>query len=236
LPTDGVCPECATPVAVSLKSDFLYASDPRWLKTLGRGALFIIYGALAVFISGPRNSWLGSPWWVAYWAGRFAEVIGVWIMTLPDPSGIGEERLRNFRNAARIFFTTRLVIGLIWTAVGSTVVGPNYVLRLLIVDFEQVIEVLAVVMLFFYLGRLMMRIPNLILANGLRWGAWVYAGVSAIGLLQVLPAILLRYFLWRPALFWLTAIMWLPRLVAIMLLVGLVSQCRIAINASASSS
>jgi hypothetical protein len=232
LPTDGVCPECATPVAVSLKSDLLRGSDPRWMKLLRLGGLFIIYGALALWFASQNSTRIGSAWWLIMWAGRFVELTGVWMMTLTDPSGIGEQRLRNLRNATRIFFSARAAVGVFWAAIGSILVGPNFGIRIAVYDFEQLIEVLGVMTLFFYLGRLVMRIPNPALARSFCWGAWAFAVLSAIGVLQ-LPALLMRQLLWRPGIFWVFNLLSIPRLLAIFLLFALINQCRIAIGREA---
>src|SRR5262245_50051536 len=44
LDPDSRCPECGTPVGLSLKGDLLRYSHPQWLGTIRRGATFIIIG------------------------------------------------------------------------------------------------------------------------------------------------------------------------------------------------
>src|SRR5438876_3717954 len=51
LPISGRCPECGTPVGLSVKGDLLRFSDPGWLRALRRGVNFII-GAVVVAILG----------------------------------------------------------------------------------------------------------------------------------------------------------------------------------------
>src|SRR5215510_4348722 len=52
------CPECATPIVNSLRSDLLKFADPDWVLTLARGAsivgnaIIIAIAAIAVLIAG----------------------------------------------------------------------------------------------------------------------------------------------------------------------------------------
>ncbi len=47
LATNGLCPECAAPVALSLRGDDLISSDPGWLAQLARGATLVFASACA---------------------------------------------------------------------------------------------------------------------------------------------------------------------------------------------
>lgn len=53
MPADGLCPECATPVATSLRGDLLRHANPDYVRTIARGLLLVIIGS-AVTMS----------WWV----------------------------------------------------------------------------------------------------------------------------------------------------------------------------
>src|SRR5689334_24506997 len=48
LSADGRCPECGTPVGLSVQGDFLRYSDPTWLKTLWEGADFVLTGVIVI--------------------------------------------------------------------------------------------------------------------------------------------------------------------------------------------
>ena len=113
LPVDGRCPECGSPVGLSLQGDLLRFSDPKWLQTLRRGVNFILYAVMIVII------WIITYVIVAFSAPEFAAKLdaigpaigilisvlfigGAWLLTMPDPSGIGEDRYGTARKVIRV--------------------------------------------------------------------------------------------------------------------------------------
>lgn len=238
LPTDGVCPECATPVAASLTRDLLRGSDPHWLKTLRFAAMLIIYGAMVSWVGGNRLGYRAPLMYFAL-ASLAVEFLGVWLITLPDPSGIGEPRLRNLRVAARSCFIARLAIGMFWFVAVTAHIGSLFVLRFSTPYVEQATYGLSVVLLLAYLARLIERIPGSNLPRGLRWGAGAFALLAVIQIASTVffSAMVRRYFVKNPAMlpgvFWVFSILSLAGLVAMVLFVGLISRCRIAIGREA---
>ena len=51
LSIDGRCPECGSPVGLSVMGDLLRFSDPSWVRTLRRGVTLILTG-IVVYIFG----------------------------------------------------------------------------------------------------------------------------------------------------------------------------------------
>lgn len=49
LPEDGVCPECRTPIAVSMANEAFWSSDPEWVTRLSRGAA-LLWASFVVII------------------------------------------------------------------------------------------------------------------------------------------------------------------------------------------
>lgn len=109
----GVCPECGTPVGVSISGGLLRYSDPAWLRKLGQGAacilagIFIVIAAviLGIFLTTAR---IMPPQTVqvymeliSFFASIFV-LIGSWLITEPDPSGIGEDQYGVSRKVIRV--------------------------------------------------------------------------------------------------------------------------------------
>src|SRR5688572_7707778 len=46
LSLDGLCPECGTPVGLSVQGDLLRYSDPKWLDTVRMGITLFLFGGL----------------------------------------------------------------------------------------------------------------------------------------------------------------------------------------------
>jgi hypothetical protein len=114
----GLCPECGTPVGRSLQGDLLRFADPNWVERLARGGRLVMIGltlvVLGMFIfsaligalaamAGPAAAPMGwiligsllslAPWLVL--------LFGVWLITTPDPSGLGEDRYARSRRMVR---------------------------------------------------------------------------------------------------------------------------------------
>src|SRR5688572_14687462 len=111
LSINGRCPECGTAVGFSAQGDLLRFSDPGWVMTLHRGVVLILAG-IAVIILGVLLAVLigftGAVTVTAVVAGAAGLVgyvlilIGTWLLTAPDPSGLGEDRYGTSRKLIRI--------------------------------------------------------------------------------------------------------------------------------------
>jgi hypothetical protein len=102
LDDDGACPECATPVARSIRGDGLAFADPAYLRTLDRGLGMVRWSVALVLIT-----WIGGllalvaismiglwnvPSWVEeaivgglLFAAMVLYAIGWWVATVADP-------------------------------------------------------------------------------------------------------------------------------------------------------
>ena len=85
----GRCPECGTPVGLSIKGDFLCYSDPDWLQSLRLGVNCTL-GAVAVaivaeFINEPGRSVAGLAstvlFWLGAWFPRRCPIRADWVKT-----------------------------------------------------------------------------------------------------------------------------------------------------------
>jgi len=98
LSRDAVCPECARPVAESLKSRRLIDADSNWLRTVRWGVRFILLsGAIGVVDTIIREG--GT--WPGRLAGGAVAAFGVVLLTRREPGDVGMESLRT-RWVARV--------------------------------------------------------------------------------------------------------------------------------------
>lgn len=117
LAESGRCPECGSPVGLSTRGNFLQFANPEWAGKVAKG-LQIIFAMIIVTIlvqlgagcAGAQTYIL--PIMLA--AGiAAADFYGVWLLTEPDPSGIGEEKNIPARKVLRV----AALIALIGTAI-----------------------------------------------------------------------------------------------------------------------
>jgi hypothetical protein len=114
LSVDGLCPECATPVALSLRGDLLRNSDPEWLRLLRIGIYGIISSdVLAIVALLMSRAFLGvhysrSMYWLVRSIVCGISFLGIWLITIPDPSGMGEDRYGLSRKIIRITLITEV--------------------------------------------------------------------------------------------------------------------------------
>jgi hypothetical protein len=187
LSVEKICPECATPVAASLKGDLLSGCDPDWLAELGRGGRLLIV------------SYILS--WVMYGYGMgmvprtgiqlivtaaifLLRLAGVWMLTLPDPSGLGEIQYGRPRTIARWLVVAEIVAKGLTMMGMKMMVDPNvYELLLLGHAVAQFCGIAATMFLLVYLSRLALRIPNPALQSNARRVAIAVGIVGAIGVI-----------------------------------------------------
>lgn len=188
LNVEGKCPECGTMVGLSVSGDLLRFSDPEWVQGLGSGVRLILWGvvvmivamAAGVVLTLMREKLLGS---LMTLGAQGLSLAGWWILTRPDPSGIGEDRYGKARQIIRI--------GLIGGMVGSGCyivaqdsIGYEQDTALIIHFVGQILALVGLVAQLQYLKKLAVRIPD----DGLKERAgflqhalgWTY-GVSMAG-------------------------------------------------------
>lgn len=115
----GRCPECGAPVGLVVHGTLLKYSNPKWVWGLKRGVSLIIWGiiimifamvagfVLAATVSPQALVLMGVAWVLLY----AMMLMGWWLLTEQDPSGLGEDDYDTSRKIIRI----TLVIGLVST-------------------------------------------------------------------------------------------------------------------------
>ena len=167
LSSNGTCPECNAPVEISISGDLLRYSDPNYLESLRRGIHLIFAGIVAtivvvilraVLMRTPQAGLLGS---LLQLAASIIGVIGSWMLTNPDPSGIGESRYGKIRQTIRVCLMVGLGEDLIQAALSSAMMPraaiPGLQVISVLVSIANLVGQLA---LLEYLSRLAARIPN----------------------------------------------------------------------------
>jgi hypothetical protein len=98
----AICPECATPVAESMLSHHLRDADPGYLIRLFAG-LRISQGTLWLYVVAAFFGLTHTPlvWRVASVVASGVLLLGTWLLTTPDPSGLCESIYGKTRNMAR---------------------------------------------------------------------------------------------------------------------------------------
>src|SRR4051812_2088583 len=99
---EAKCPECALPAWPSLRPGLVGFGEPRFIDFLRRGALLLAAGLSLVFVSVILSRFGGLLVDLAWPLGVAASLLGCWILTTPDPSGLGEADSGRLRIASRV--------------------------------------------------------------------------------------------------------------------------------------
>ncbi len=173
LDESGRCPECGRVIAESLADDLLRFADPEWLGTVAGGCGAIFWGSV-IWVVAMVFLVVRSP--VAYCllaASGGLQAVGVWGLTLPDPSGLGEAEYGRARRAARQLLLTAAAGG---TLVPAFATGP-LVLSTTALALSACALAAGAVALLRYLMGLMRRVPDAAVGR-----AWLLKGaVVAVG-------------------------------------------------------
>jgi hypothetical protein len=167
LAADGKCPECGSPVRVSIRGPLIRYSDPQWVDLLRRGINCIIWGVVAAIlgvivgavISGATGN--AVPAILISLCSSLLIVAGSWFLTSPDPSGIGEDAYGTSRKVIRITLIIRVISDLTGFAEQTGTFPPD-VRRLLVVlgIIAQISGVVGTMAMLNYLSKLAERIPD----------------------------------------------------------------------------
>jgi hypothetical protein len=130
----GACPECGTPVGRSIHGDLLRYSDPEWVRKLARGASLILLGItiivggailvlIAVLMGAISRQGQEAVNQVIGVGGNVVILVGSFLLTEPDPSGLGEDQYGTSRKVIRVM----LVFSVLNSLVGflASVVPPS---------------------------------------------------------------------------------------------------------------
>jgi hypothetical protein len=179
-PVTGRCPECGAPVGVAVHGELLRYGEPAWLRGLSKGATLAFVGVFAAIFASVAGGFVASfttpliaP--VAAFAGGLVYVWGAWLLTAPDPSGLGEDKYGRSRQIIRV----ALLVGALDSIIDAILVAaaPRPDLRLTLQIVSGVVNLVNLVgqfATFWYLRRLVLRIPDPGLAGLARVVFWGY--------------------------------------------------------------
>jgi hypothetical protein len=194
----GRCPECGTPVGLSCHGDLLRFADPGWLDTLARGTSFILWGVLVAILVGVGGGILAGALGtralgtVLGIAGGLVGLYGAWLVTSPDPSGIGEDRYVSDRRFVRLALLAG-VLSQVLQLVKYAVDIPQE-LEVALIGFYVAAALVSLVGEFVklrYFQKLALRIPELGLASQAKTLRWAMAfSLGAVVLFSGIMALL----------------------------------------------
>ena len=184
---DGRCPECGTPIGLSTRGDLLCFASPDWVDKVAHGLTIICWMLLVGVVGGVLSivaSRLISPvvgQGVALLAA-LGSYYGVWLLTEPDPGGIGEDPHLTARKVVRL----TLIVGLCSQALGLLQVSaaglPKVVEQLLwlLIAVAGLVGLVGEFAKFNYYAALARRVPDDALAKRVRFLKWAFTLSLAI--------------------------------------------------------
>lgn len=128
-PIDALCPECTTPVSVSMRGDILQNADPDYVRSLARGVALVIVGSIVTI-----SWWVVTPVLMAVFVqqgllslgaataciqsvdflGAILMLAGWWLASAPNPAVVDPSRDVRTRRWLRWILSVIAVI----TAIG----------------------------------------------------------------------------------------------------------------------
>jgi hypothetical protein len=186
----GRCPECGTPAGLSCHGDLLRFADPAWVEKLARGARLIVWGVLISIIVSIAGVLLVTVSGMSALApvvailGSIVGLYGAWLLTEPDPSGIGEDRYVTDRKIVRFALAVGLASQVLQFGQRASVAIPSlFVLVAALAGLAGLVGIVGEFAKLTYLRKLALRIPEPELARragGLRWAMAITLGVMIV--------------------------------------------------------
>ena len=181
----GRCPECGAPVGVAVHGDLLRYSDPQWLRGLSKGAALAFTGVFVQIFASAAGAFVASmtapliaP--IADFAGGLVYLYGAWLLTEPDPSGLGEDKYGRVRQIIRVALLVGVLDSVVDAILATTLPRPEVMVTLQIVSVAVgLIDLVGQFVMFSYLRRLVLRIPDAGLAAMARLLFWGF-GLSLL--------------------------------------------------------
>ena len=202
----GRCPECGTPVGLSTYGDLLRYADPDWVEKLAQGMSIILCGIVLGFVGGCLGGLAGTGAGTVFQrliatGAQLVAVIGAWILTTPDPSGIGEDRYGNARRVVRFGFIFGVCGQLLWVMQGlwvvqGTISRTAMVQLVILATIFGLIAAVGTYALYLYIEKLAERVPDRKLAIRAKFIRWGYS--MAIGGIAVIGGIAALWYLGSP--------------------------------------
>src|SRR2546423_1924348 len=189
---NGKCPECGTPVGLSIRGNLLCYSDPEWVDKLARGVDLILWGLLAMVVAtaaatglffalGQRGQILGQI--VAVGASAIG-FVGAWLLTAPDPGSEEQAQIVTARKFVRFALVFAMIENLLSIAKSDQhphpLVSAIFGIGLVI---AAIIGVIGEMARLYYLEKIALRIPDQALAkraHTVRWGYGISLACSMV--------------------------------------------------------
>lgn len=168
----GVCPECGSPVGLSTRGNFLQYANPEWVAKVAKGLQIVFWMIIVGIAIQIGLVFLGfaaraiAP--IIAVVITVVEVVGVWLMTEPDPSGIGEEKNVSARRIVRtttVFAAVVVCGGNIIPQLGWFTAATLGSMVVVLTTAARLSQVVAYVVRYSYFAIIARRIPNKDLAN-----------------------------------------------------------------------
>lgn len=185
---DGVCPECGTPVGRSVTGDLLRFADPKWVGTVATGlnliVLTFLFGIFLGCAAGGAAAALGGSVVIVLVASAcmwVLNLIGIWMMTAPDPAGIGEDGNVSARKIVRIATVTTVAAAVFTEGIGLLSDDPGIAMLALVISLASALVTLVGEWYkFVFYERLAARIPDELIVKRAQFLRWAYTPVFAI--------------------------------------------------------
>jgi hypothetical protein len=196
LPVAGRCPECGLSVGFSAQGDLLRFSDPAWVMTLRRGVLCILWGILVIVlgvvgsaviasIEGEERDVSGVAAAVAGLLAYVLHVVGGWLLTTPDPTGLGEDRYGTARKLIRVTLAIGAAGQFLELVEKGFVVPPSvHLVFRIVIALANVSGLVGTFAELQYIAKLAARIPDERIAwraNFLKWSLLAMIGAFFVG-------------------------------------------------------
>jgi hypothetical protein len=164
------CPECGTPVEFSTRGDLLHFSDPAWVSDLQTGIwcillgiIMIVMGVVAGMLIRMQNIRVDLSVAATIFSAGAAilHFYGAWLLTAPDPSGLGEDRYGTSRKLIRITLMFGILHHVVALLTMSHALSPNvHALTVAVGWVALLASVAGIFAMLNYLGKLARRIPD----------------------------------------------------------------------------
>ena len=201
---DRACPECGTAVGRSLLGDQLRFSDPQWVRTLARGAKWILTSVLLgfglallsvlislVYTNSAKYNYAPPPSITAVlnvmgFLPSVVYLVGVLFITAPEP-GVIESADWSVRNVLRWAAVASTAIGVIHA--GLTLGMTDQIVETAVALAASVVGMVGYISLFVYALRLALRVPDYDLAKQTKtvmWGIIIsLSGMILVGIIAL---------------------------------------------------